>query len=599
MCGIVGIINNNGGALAQTLESLKKLEYRGYDSAGMYVVAENEGVFFKAIGKIAQMEKLLPNKLTSKLAIGHTRWATHGRATVENTHPHQSGDGRVILVHNGIIENHQALREKYCQDIKLVGQTDSEVVANVLAYFLEREQLFFQEALRKLLLVIKGSYALVIVDQQNPQKLYFARNKSPLIISQMADFVAVASDILALGAQVKSYAVIENQTFGEISLAGVAVWDAGGQKKRLNFHENTLGQDQLIDKGKYEHFMQKEMFEQPEVLRDIFGKYTVGAAMAFDPKLISAVSNARKVRIVAAGTSFNSGLVVAQLFEKYTDIEIDVFVASEFSQSDKKITSDDVYFFFSQSGQTADSLVALTKVQEFGAKTVALTNVVTSSLAQLCDYCLPIMAGVEIAVASTKAYVAQITVMSGLLYQYQNKTALQWKVVIDQGIAQISQILADAPIFNKYAKEQLLITKNAFYIGRQVGYALALEAALKLKEISYIQTEGFAAGELKHGTIALIEDKTPVIALITDQKCALLMESNIEEIRARGGNVFTISCKTESAGYDADYSLYIDNDISLAISLIVTTQLIAYYAAKIRECDVDMPRNLAKSVTVE
>jgi glucosamine--fructose-6-phosphate aminotransferase (isomerizing) len=597
MCGIVGMISVQGKTVQKTLESLKRLEYRGYDSSGIALFDKNGWEDFRAVGKIVEMEKLLSAEKDAKIAIAHTRWATHGKPTVENSHPHHSESGRICLVHNGTIENYLELKEKYCSDVNFYGQTDTEVIANVLAKFIEKDGLFFQEALLKLLQEIDGGYAFVIIDTKKPKQMYFAKNKSPLIIGKNPEECFVASDLLAIDPYVEKFIEIDDLTFGEIANDCVAIWDMNGNKIEKNFETYTLNQERVVDKTGFEHFMLKEIYEQPAVLQKLSEQYVQGEEFLFDKALVEHVLAAPRLAIIAAGTSYHAGIVVANLFTKLLHKSVDVYVASEFTYGEDIIDKDVVYFFFSQSGETADSRAALQKVKKVGPTTVTLTNVVGSTLSRECDYTLAIFAGVEIAVASTKAYVAQIATMVGMLYKCIGKTTADYRKVLTTNAQAIEKMLESKSIFEKYAYDNLVETRSAFYIGRQVGYALSVEAALKLKEISYIQTEGFAAGELKHGTIALIEEGIPVIAFVTDEKTAGMTRSNIEEVKARGAHVFVVA-NSKYARNDDDVQMEVDDETA-AISMIVPAQLIAYYAAIARGCDVDMPRNLAKSVTVE
>lgn len=599
MCGIVGTINTGGNTKIKTLESLKRLEYRGYDSSGIlfFDKRSNKGAY-KAIGKIVEMESTIPEEIDGSIAIAHTRWATHGKPTVDNTHPHQSEDGRIYLVHNGTIENYLELAKKYCQDVTLYGQTDSEIVANVLAYFLREENMFFLDALRRLVAEVEGGYAFAIIDTTNPEKIYFAKHKSPLIIGKGATEIFLASDILAIDPYVDEYMEIDDFTFGEVSESGVHIWNQDGEQQKKAFVACEKYENRVIAKDEFDHFMQKEIHQQPQVLKEILKHAVIDGAYTFDKEFIKRLKNANRVAIIAAGTSYHAGLVVAHVFEQFAKKQIDVLVASEFTYGNRLIDSNDVFMFFSQSGETADSRSALQKVKQFGATTMTLTNVKSSTLARESDFNFEIHAGVEVAVASTKAYVAQIATMIGVLHAYLGKDSAEFAAIIEQSSDLIATIILQSSIFSTYAKNDLKDTANAFYIGRQLGYALAVEAALKLKEVSYIQTEGFAAGELKHGTIALIEEGTPVIAFITDEKTAKLTRSNIEEVKARGASLFIISGVEYSHPTD-DYIVNSKNELVLAIAMIVTSQLIAYHTAVLRGCDVDMPRNLAKSVTVE
>lgn len=600
MCGIIGMISEQHDTVTKTIESLKKLEYRGYDSSGIAIYDEQEITLYRAVGKIAELEKTVIENEKVKTAIAHTRWATHGKATIENAHPHHSTSKRIYLVHNGTIENYLALKEKYCDDNQCYGQTDSEVIAQILAYFIKVEKMFMQDALRRLTQELEGGYALVIIDQQMPNQLFFAKNKSPLIIGQNGAEKFIASDILAIEAYANQFIEIDDLTFGEIAKDHVTIWNQAGKKVDKHFMLYEINDTRKMDKAGHEYFMMKEIHEQPDVLRRIATNYVIDDAYTFAPTLIQKLQTASQINIIAAGTSYHAGLVISNIIQEKLAQESFVYIASEFTYGHTPIHDDAIYFFFSQSGETADSRAALQKIKTVNSRAtiVTVTNVISSTLAREADYVLDILAGVEVAVASTKAYVAQIATVLGLIYCVATEHPTNYTNMLMANATAIEKILTDKEQYLTYAHEHLLEATSVFYIGRIQGYALAVEAALKLKEISYIQTEGFAAGELKHGTIALIEEGTPIIAFIPETKTAGLTRSNIEEVKARSASVFIIS-SAETAHVTDDVIIESVDQETLVLSMIVPAQLIAYYATVVRDLDVDMPRNLAKSVTVE
>lgn len=598
MCGIIGIMSYEENAKKLAVSCLKNLEYRGYDSAGVAVISKEGLILNKALGKINNLEQKLCGR-EGNVAIAHTRWATHGKATLENTHPHYDETQRFIITHNGTIENYQELKNKFCQKRTLYGQTDSEVIANVLAVFVE-EGMIVHQAIQKLMQHLKGSYALTILDTQAKNVLYFAKNKSPLIVGKSEKGIFLASDILAVNDHATDYFELQNFEFGEIRNYAVTLWNIKGEKvvPRFQRNEDFMQQEQQINKGTYEHFMLKEIEEQPKVLQKILDNYTNDYEYLYPQLLLDVMKKNERITIIAAGTSYHAAAVIARFFNQYTDKYAHVYLASEFSYSEAKFEPSTCYFFFSQSGETADCIAAFERVKKINAPTITVTNRIKSTLARTTDFCLPIHAGVEVSVASTKAYVAQIATVLGLLYAYLGVDVPVFSSIIDEAEHAMNDILHQQENVKKWVKNNIIDQQALFYIGRQLGHDIAIESALKLKEISYIHAEGVAAGELKHGTIALIEKNTPVIAFITDSKTADFTRSNIEEVKARDANIYIISTQNLSQKED-NFIISAKSEQAIALSMVVIGQLIAYYAALLRGNDVDMPRNLTKSVTVE
>jgi len=602
MCGIVGYVGQ-GNVQEVLLHGLEKLEYRGYDSAGIFVVdAENQGHVFKEKGRIADLRAIVDRQVDAHTGIGHTRWATHGVPSAENAHPHQSADGRFTLVHNGVIENFKEIKDEYLQGVNFVSQTDTEIVVQLIEKIAAEENLDGKEALRRALSIVRGSYAFALVDAQAPNVLYAAKNKSPLLIGLGDDFNVVASDAMATVQITNQYVEIHDGEMITLTADGVTIEKLDGKTVTRNPYTAQIDASDL-EKGTYPYYMLKEIDEQPAVMRNIIQKYqNAEGRLTVPEELVTAMLDADRIHIVACGTSYHSGWVGKHYLEKFAQIPTEVHVASEFSYNPPLLKGNPFFIFLTQSGETADSRQVLVKVKEWGYPALTITNVAGSTLSREADYTLLLHAGPEIAVASTKAYTAQIAVLAVL------SDALGARTGHDMGIDMVHElgivanameaVIDDKERIAALADIYLPNTRNAFYIGRGLDYFVSMEAALKLKEISYIQTEGFAAGELKHGTIALIEEGTPVLAIITQADVASHTRGNVEEVRSRGAN----TCVFAMAGLANDNDQIVLPAVHPALAPLMTvvpTQLMAYYATLHRGYDVDKPRNLAKSVTVE
>lgn len=600
MCGIVGYIGQND-TKETLLYGLEKLEYRGYDSAGIAMLNEIGTHLFKAKGRIAALRNRVDNTVHSTMGIGHTRWATHGVPSEENAHPHQSTSGRFTLVHNGVIENYQDLKKKYLSDVEFISETDTEVIVHLV------EQLFEEyhdtaEAFRRAISLLKGSYAIGMIDSGDPDTLYVAKNKSPLLVGLGDGFNVVASDAMATLNVTDRYLELFDQEIVLVHRNFVEVQKLNGSiVERQPFTTQIDISD--IEKGTYPHFMLKEIDEQPFVMRNIIYKYqNENNALKLDSSVRAAMKVADRIYIIACGTSYHAGLVGKQFIETLAKVPVEVHVASEFSYNMPLLSESPLFVFLSQSGETADSRSVLVNIKEKGYPALAITNVPGSTLSREADYTLNLYAGPEIAVASTKAYTAQIAVLAILAVD----TARVKGLVLDFDPLQELAIVANAMemltnqkgAMEDLAKDYLSTTRNAFFIGRSADYYVCLEGALKLKEISYIQAEGFAGGELKHGTIALIEAGTPVIALATQENVNYAIRSNVQEVAARGANTMVLSMKGLEQDTDAFVLPHVHELLTPLVS-VIPLQLLAYYAALHRGCDVDKPRNLAKSVTVE
>lgn len=596
MCGIVGYIGNQD-AKELLLKGLEKLEYRGYDSAGI-AVKNDQGVHvYKEKGRIADLREVVNNEMLATMGIGHTRWATHGVPSKENAHPHQSASGRFTLVHNGVIENYSLLQQEYLQGVTLKSETDTEIIVQLVEKFVS-EGLSTKEAFRKTLTLLHGSYALALLDAENDDTIFVAKNKSPLLVGVGEEFNVIASDAMAMIQVTDQFIELMDKEMVIVTKDEIIIENLQGEKISREPYKALIDASD-IEKGTYPHYMLKEIDEQPLVMRKIIQAYQdINGDLTIDSDIIQAMNEADRIYIVACGTSYHAGLVGKQMIEKLAEVPVEVHVASEMGYNMPLLSNKPLFIFISQSGETADSRAVLVKVKELGYKAITITNVPGSTLSREADYTLLLHAGPEIAVASTKAYTAQIAVLAILASVTGNKGDLD--LVHELGIvANAMEVLCDSKEeFEKMAYEYFTVTRNAFFIGRAIDYYVCLEGALKLKEISYIQAEGFAGGELKHGTIALIEDGTPIIALATQENVNWSIRGNVKEVVARGANPCIISMK----GLETDEDRFVVPEVHELLTPLVSVvplQLLAYYAALHRDCDVDKPRNLAKSVTVE
>ncbi|WP_458110590.1 glutamine--fructose-6-phosphate transaminase (isomerizing) [Bacillus sp. PK6-013] len=600
MCGIVGYIGQLD-AKEILLKGLEKLEYRGYDSAGIAVANEDGVHVFKEKGRIADLREVVDANVISQAGIGHTRWATHGEPSRLNAHPHQSASGRFTLVHNGVIENYVQLTREYLQDVTLKSDTDTEVVVQVIEQFVNNG-LDTEEAFRQTLMLLKGSYAIALFDHENKETIYVAKNKSPLLVGLGDNFNVIASDAMAMLQVTNEYVELMDKEMVIVTDKKVVIKNLDGElMSRASYIAELDASD--IEKGTYPHYMLKEIDEQPLVMRKIIQTYQdENGKLSIPGDIANAVAEADRVYIIACGTSYHAGLVGKQFIETWAKVPAEVHVASEFSYNMPLLSEKPLFIFISQSGETADSRAVLVQVKKLGHKALTLTNVPGSTLSREADYTLLLNAGPEIAVASTKAYTAQIAVLAILaaVTAESRGNELGFDLVKELGIiGNAMEALCDQKDeMEMIAREYLTVTRNAFFIGRGLDYFVCLEGSLKLKEISYIQAEGFAGGELKHGTIALIEEGTPVIALATQAHVNLSIRGNVKEVTARGANPCVISLKGLEEADDRFVLPEVHPELAPLVS-VIPLQLIAYYAALHRGCDVDKPRNLAKSVTVE
>ena len=602
MCGIVGVVGNTN-ATDILIQGLEKLEYRGYDSAGVFLASEGKSQLVKAVGRIAELSSKAEG-VEGTAGIGHTRWATHGKPTEDNAHPHRSETGRFVLVHNGVIENYLEIKEEYLAGHHFKGQTDTEIAAHLIGKFAEEDGLSTLEAFKKALHIIRGAYAFALMDAEDPSTIYVAKNKSPLLIGLGDGYNMVCSDAMAMIRETNQYMEIHDQELVIVKADSVEVQDYDGNRRERASYTAELDLSD-IGKGTYPYYMLKEIDEQPTVMRKLIQAYTDEAGqVVVDPAIIQAVQDADRIYILAAGTSYHAGFASKKMLEELTDTPVELGISSEWGYGMPLLSKKPLFIFISQSGETADSRQVLVKANEMGIPSLTVTNVPGSTLSREADMTMLLHAGPEIAVASTKAYTAQIAALAFLAKAVGeangNEKAKAFDLVHELSIVaqSIESTLSEKEVIDEKVRGLLETTRNAFYIGRGQDYYVAMEASLKLKEISYIQCEGFAAGELKHGTIALIEDGTPVIALLSDPVLASHTRGNIQEVAARGAHVLTIAEENVAKETD-DLVLTAVHPYLSPISMVVPTQLIAYFATLHRGLDIDKPRNLAKSVTVE
>ncbi len=595
MCGIVGFLGDlSSDARSIILDGLEKLEYRGYDSAGVALVHQNLVSVYKDKGRVQHLREIVDSSFPTHVGIGHTRWATHGIPSQENSHPHTSQSGRFTLVHNGVIENFKKLKNRYLTGYNFKSQTDTEVVANLLEFFANKYQ-NFEEAISKTLNILEGSFALLILDSNNLDRIYFAKNKTPLVVGKSDKGVSFGSDIIPLVGCADEYVALPDKTMGVAKNGNVEFCDFLGHKEEFEFKKLDVKSDDL-NKGQYDHYMMKEIHEEPYVVRRLIQEYFDGPDIKINRRLLATIRECDKINLVACGTSMHASYMAKYFFEKFCKIPTEVFCASELVYSTPLIKDNPCFIFLSQSGETADSIACMKKFKEQKFPAIAITNVDTSSMANLADYHLSLFAGPEIAVASTKAYTAEVIVTCILakavrdvethLRQNLDKCAKAMEIVLEKKdeIKDLAATIKDAD--------------DIFFIGRGIDYWSCLEASLKLKEISYIHSEAFPSGELKHGTIALIDKGTPVIAICTQEGTNSIVRNNLTETEARGSVPVVISTSSLSEPGDDIEVPDVNHYLSPLITIIVA-QLLAYYVATMRGNDVDKPKNLAKSVTVE
>ncbi|GHT58313.1 glutamine--fructose-6-phosphate aminotransferase [isomerizing] [Endomicrobiia bacterium] len=609
MCGIVGYVGKRN-AVDIILKGLKKLEYRGYDSAGIAVIVDNELQIRKNVGKLCNLrENIAKNPLSANIGIGHTRWATHGKSSEENAHPHTDSTKSVVIVHNGIIENYVELRAKLQKDGKeFKSETDTEVIVHLIKKHYTDNLL---SAVQKTLSEVKGSYSLGIICKDEPSEIVCARQDAPLIIGIGKGENFIASDITALLPYTHDMIFLENDDIAEVTSDKIIITDINNNIKRREV-KNIQWDAIQAEKDGYKHFMLKEIFEQPRTIEDTFrGRIYPDEGRVYVEEIkikredIKKISN---IYILACGTSYHSGLVSKFLFENFAKIPTEVDIASEFRYREPVLNENTLIIVVSQSGETADTLAVLRLAKSRGCRTLAICNVVGSSMSREARHILYTHCGPEIGVASTKAFAGQLTTLYILALDFAHKRETLTNKELKKYLKElwdvpvkIDEFLKKAESINDIAKV-FAHQRDFLYLGRSVNYPVALEGALKLKEISYIHAEGYAAGEMKHGPIALIDESMPIVAIAVESKVYNKMVSNIEEVKARGGTIITVANESDKEiKRKSDHVIYVpktDEFVSPLVT-VVPLQLLAYYIAVLLGCDVDQPRNLAKSVTVE
>lgn len=602
MCGIVGIVGNEQ-ATSILVNGLEKLEYRGYDSAGIFVADEKEDFLIKSQGRIKELAEKIGSGVHGSIGIGHTRWATHGEPSEENAHPHTSQSKRFVLVHNGVIENYDELKEKYLTDDTFYGETDTEIAVHLVEYF-ANQGLSTKDAFRKALKEIHGSYAFGLIDKKDRETIFVGKNKSPLLIGLGDGFNVVCSDAMAMLEQTNQFVEINDGEMVIVTSDHVEIEDAAGNEVQRAPYEAKIDLSDM-EKGTYPYYMLKEIDEQPATMRRIISEYTdETGTVVIEDELLQSLLNSDRIYIVACGTSNNAGWASKQIIEGLANIPVEIHLSSEFGYNMPLLSEKPFFIYLTQSGETADSRQVLVKTNELGHPSLTVTNVAGSTLSREASYTMLLHAGPEIAVASTKAYTAQIAALTVLAKAVgeakEVSAAKEFDLTKELGIAAnaMDVMIAEKAMIEEIAEEYLATTRNAFYIGRSEDYYVSMEVALKLKEISYIQAEGFAAGELKHGTIALVEEGTPVIGIITEAVTAPHTRGNLREVESRGAHTLVIA--SEELSKDGDQIILpIVHQFLRPLVSVIPGQLIAYYATLLRGYDVDKPRNLAKSVTVE
>lgn len=593
MCGIVGYFGDKK-ASDIILDGLSKLEYRGYDSAGIAVISDGEIKSRKHKGKLSVLvESLKKEDIFGHVGIGHTRWATHGAPSDINSHPHFNNDKSIAVVHNGIIENYQELKKELEEKgAKFVSSTDTEVVAHLISLYYTGS---LKDAVYKATKRLEGSYALGVICKNNPEELVAVRKSSPLILGLGENEYYIASDIPAILKYTREVVYLEDHDLVVINRSGVSIYDE--QMNKVKREVNHVEWDiQAATKGGYDFFMDKEIHEQKEAVKNTIEKSLLNLR-----EINIDFSDIDKIYIVACGTAYNAGTIGKYYFQEYLNKPVYTDIASEFRYNKQFIDQHTLVILVSQSGETADTLAVLRKVKEHGCKVLAVTNVVGSTISREADNVFYTFAGPEIAVASTKAYTTQIVSLY-LIARYFSTTKEEYEDVLKEAVKicpLIDEVLEKEKDIKEIARK-FINAKSIFYLGRSIDHALANEGALKLKEISYIHAESFAAGELKHGTIALIENMTPVVAIMTQKDLYDKMLSNIQEVKARGAYIVAVTNDNEKIKF-ADDTIQIPEFCQMLtpILAVIPLQILAYYTSYLKGYDVDKPRNLAKSVTVE
>ncbi len=614
MCGIVGYVGNKD-VVPILIDGLKRLEYRGYDSAGIGVIENGRLELRRCVGKICNLENVLKEKpCKGSIALGHTRWATHGRPSEENAHPHTDCQDRLVVVHNGIIENYLTLKKGLIKEgHKFKSETDTEVLAHLVEKYLAKSRgkksILF--ALQRALKEVEGSYAVGVISVDDPEKIVCARKESPLVIGLGRKEYFIASDVPAILGHTRKVIYLDDGDTAEVSTSGVEVYDKSGRKIKKKVFQITWD-PVMAEKGGYKHFMLKEIHEQPRAIRDTFrGRMAPDKGEVYLEEIGLSKEKIRKIEkvyIVGCGTSYHSALYGEFLFEELARLPCEVDIGSEFRYRNPIINGNTLVLLISQSGETADTLAGLKEAKEKGGKTLAICNVLGSTATREADGVIYTRAGPEIGVASSKAFTAQLTALCLLAIYFGRVRGTLGKEKARNILMHLLRIPHQVEEVLENQEEIIACAQSYFkkidflFLGRHINYPIALEGALKLKEISYIHAEGYPAGEMKHGPIALIDENMPVLAIATNSKVYEKVVANIEEVKARDGIVIALATKNnKEIKKKAEYVFYLSETLEILSPIVnvVSLQLLAYHIAALRGCDVDQPRNLAKSVTVE
>ena len=589
MCGIVGYIGYNN-AKDILLNGLKKLEYRGYDSAGIALNINDGIAIFKDVGKVESLEIKLPH-FFSEIGIGHTRWATNGEVNDINAHPHFSSSRRFCIVHNGVIENEKELKDIYLKDYHFISETDTEVLINLIEKMYQKDML---STLKNIKPLLKGSYSFLIIDDTNLDVIYFMKNQTPLLIGVGENENLIASDSLAFPKHIEKLILLNDGDYGCFNKQEIKIYNEDNILITPVISKRNIDVDN-IDKKEFSHHMLKEIFEQPLMIDTLIHKYIKNDSLNFNSSIKDKINACDKIFIIACGSSYYSGLIGKRFIEKYLKKDVDVLLGSE-CQSHFPLTSKNPLFIFvSQSGETLDVLNVIKQCKILNFPTIGITNSNNSTITHLCDDVLYLYAGREISVASTKAFLGQ-SILFYLLSKINSKDN-KLKSELNNFKEAINSIFNKLSLIEKTANK-IKNYKDVFVLGRDMDYIIALESALKLKEISYIHAEAFPSGELKHGPIALLDESTAIIGITSNQNTDSSLRVNLKECEVRKAEIFTFSTSNVSKEHDA---LIIDStNINLnPLLIVIVTQLLSFYVAKLKGNDIDMPRNLAKSVTVE
>ncbi|MFA5421763.1 MAG: glutamine--fructose-6-phosphate transaminase (isomerizing) [Bacilli bacterium] len=592
MCGIVGGVSSKP-IKEYLINGLKTIEYRGYDSAGIAVFEQRDWQIFKMRGRVDDLDKALPKTLSATVGIGHTRWATHGEPSAANAHPHESHSGLVAIVHNGVIENFRILKnDLLAKGYSFKSETDTEVIANLL----EEQYLQIKDplkALSKTIQLLKGTYALAILFKEESERVYFAKRRSPLLIGHSEYGNYLASDYLPMLKVAKQFVAIGDHQYGYISRDEIKMFDQDEHSMDISYHTTNL-KAEALDLNGYPHYMLKEIEEAYDCIEILIDNYFDDTSFLFDKQMLKDIKDADNIVFLACGTSYHASLLGSRFFRS-AGKKADVYIASEWAFYPYSSELNTVYIVVSQSGETADLIHCMSVIKKMGGKVITVTNTQGSTLSRSALFTILLYAGIEVAVASTKAYVAQVTILALLAAALQGKTDviddLRKVIIAQQGIITNHEAI-------KILADYIAAKEDVYFLGRGADYDLALECSLKLKEITYIHSEAFPGGELKHGPIALIEKGTPVIGFISDERTAEPMRSNFHEVAARGARVICVSSKSIAHAEDD----FVVSDVPIYLSSLVKVlfgQYLAYYVSLKRGLNIDKPRNLAKSVTVE